>query len=306
MANKPTVKPTTPVPILVASGADGDHAAEFYLAMMDWLLRDEVNLPGDPGGEISTWLREAFNKPVKWDRHDSPARSKGAVQRELMRELYALSVDPRKKEEMQIRGLLQNVDSEDLSRTLEALQHGGYAAAEKIRGEVVEKVFQKLTKQVTRERMSALASWVSRGRASRAAVLCMALYRENPLLLIEQAQAGDREAVLKLVKLDKLFLTDCCTSQVIRRAELQNDRIFLGRLARAVPYKPKTNWRLGCRLYIYMFCLLGVEMPSLTVLWHRVDPDGKHFASFDAFEKFVERSRKEFDRIQTNQPTGNS
>jgi hypothetical protein len=85
---------------------------------------------------------------------------------------------------------------------------------------------------------------------------------------------------------------------VIRRAELQNDRIFFGRLTRAVTYKPKTNWRQGCRLYIYVFCMLGVEMPSLTALWLRVDPDGKHFASIGAFEKFVERSRKEFDQIQ--------
>ena len=126
----------------------------------------------------------------------------------------------------------------------------------------------------------------------------MALYKENPLGLIEQARGGDRQAVLKLIKIEKLFLTDSCTSQVIRRAELQIDPIFLGQLVRAVTYKPKANWRVGCRFYIYMLCMLGVEMPSLMTLWRRVDRDGKHFASFDAFEKFVERSRKELDRIR--------
>jgi len=134
----------------------------------------------------------------------------------------------------------------------------------------------------------------------------MALYKENPLSLIEQARGGNREAVLKLIKLDKLFLTDSCTAQVIRTAELQTDRAFLGQLARAVTYKPKTNWRVGCRLYIYMLCIFQGEMPSLTALWHRVDPDGKQFSSFDAFERFVQRSRKEFDRIQTKPSTDNS
>jgi len=298
MANQEKRKPTLPVPILVASGIGGDHAAEFYLTFMDWFLRDEMNVLGDLEGEISAWLRECFAKPVQFERHNIPEQNKSAVQREVMREFFAITADPRKKEEMQIGSLLEGVYSEDLNRTLEALQRGDHSAAEKIRAELVERLSPIFAKQVTKESISALGRFVARGRASRVAALCMVLYKKNPLSLIEQAQEGNREAVLKLIKLDKLFLTDSCTAQVIRRAELQNDRSFLGQLARAVTYKPKTNWRQGCRLYLYMLCMLGVEMPSLTALWHRVDPDGKHFSSFGAFEKFVERSRKEFDRIQ--------
>jgi hypothetical protein len=298
MADQEKGKPTTPVPILVASGFGGDHAAEFYLTLMDWLLRDEMSLLGDLAGEISAWLRECFAKPVQFERHNIPEQNKGAVQREVMREFFAITADPRKKGEMQIGSLLEGVYSEDLNRTLEALQRGDHSAAEKIRAGLVERLSQIFKKQVTKESISALGSLVARGRASRAGALCMVLYKRNPLSLIEQACGGNREAVLKLIKVDKLFLTDSCTAQVIRRAGLQNDRIFLGQLARAVTYKPKTNWRQGCRLYIYMFCMLGVEMPSSTALWHRVDPDEKHFASLGAFEKFVERSRKEFDRIE--------
>lgn len=303
MANKQKVKPTTPVPILVASGTGGDHAAEFYLTMMDWLLRDQMNLLGDPGGEISAWLREVFTKPVKFERHNIAEQKEGAVRREVMRESFAAMADPRKKEEMRIGSLLEGIDSEDLNGTLEALQRGDYSAAEKVRAELIGKLFQIFGKQVTKESISALGRLVARGRASRAGALCMALYKDNPLSLIEQARGGNREAALRLIKLDKLFLSDSCTSQVIRRAELQNDRGFLGQLARAVTYKPKTNWRQGCRLYIYVFCIFEVGMPSLTALWHRVDPDGKHFATFGAFEKFVERTRNEFDRIQTKVTT---
>jgi len=306
MADKQKVKPTTPVPILVASGTAGDYAAEFYLTLIEWLLRDEMSLLGDLEGEISAWLREALAKPVKLERHDIPEHSKNAVQREVVREIFALAADPRKKEEMQIANLLEGIGSEDLNRTLEALQRGDYPAAEKIRSELVDKIFQRFTRQVTKESMSALGSLVARGRASRAGAMCMALYKEHPLSLIEQARGGNREAVLKLIKIDKLFLTDSCTSQVIRKAELQNDRSFLGQLSRAVTYKPKTNWRVGCRFYIYMLRIFQGEMPSLTALWHRVDPDGKHFSSFDAFERFVQRSRKEFDRMQAEPHTDNS
>ncbi len=298
MADQGNGKPTTPVPILVASGIGGDHAAEFYLTLIDWLLRDEMSLLGDLEGEISAWLRDAFAKPIKFERHNIPEQNKGAVQRELMREMIDLMVDPQKKEEIQIGKLTASIDSEALNQTMEALQRGDKAAAEKIRADLVETVSQRFKKQATRESVSALGRLAARGRASRAGAMCMALYKENPLGLIEQARSGDRQAVLKLIKIEKLFLTDSCTSQVIRRAELQHDRIFLGQVARAVTYKPKTNWRVGCRFYIYMLCTLGVEMPSLMTLWHRVDPNGHHFKSYDAFEKFVERSRKELDRIR--------
>lgn len=303
MADEKKVKPTTPVSILVAPGTGGDHAAEFYLSLMDWLLRDEMSLLGDLPGEISIWLTEALAKPVKFERQNISEQNQGAVQRELLREVFALLAHPEKNEEMQFKSLVEGVGSEDLKGTMEALQRGDYLAAEKIRAEVVERLFQKLVKKATKESISALGSLAARGRASRAAALCMAIYREHPRALIERARGGDREAVLKLVKLDKLFLTDSCTAQVIRRAELRNDRYFLGQLASALKYKPKTNWRVGCRMYIYLLCILGAEMPSVTALWHRVDPDGKHFASFEAFERFVQRARKEFQLIQAEPQT---
>jgi len=303
MANEQKVEPTTPVSILVAPGTGGDFAAEFYLTMLDWLLRDEMNLLGDLPEEISAWLTEALAKPVKLERHDIREQNEGAVQQELLREMFAYLADPQNKEEMEFKGLVEEIRREDLKGTLEALQRGDYSTAEKIRAELVERLFQRLAKRVTKESISALGSLAARGRAARVGALCMAIYRENPSALIERARGGDREAVIKLVKLDKLFFTDSCTAQVIRGAELRNDRYFLGQLASALRYKPKTNWRVGCRLYLYAMWILRVEMPSLTALWHRVDPDGNHFASFDAFERFVQRARKEFERMQAGPTT---
>src|SRR6266849_2551343 len=89
--NKEKGKPTPSVPILVAPGFGGDHAAEFYLTFMDWLLRDEMDLLGDLEGEISAWLRECFAKPVQFERQNIPEQNKGAVQREVMREIFAIT-----------------------------------------------------------------------------------------------------------------------------------------------------------------------------------------------------------------------
>ena len=110
---------------------------------------------------------------------------------------------------------------------------------------------------------------------------------------------------MNLIKIDKLFLTDSCTAGVIRQAELQNDRRFLGKLARAVAYEPKTNWRQGCRLYLYGLLSLGVPLPTLAKLQLRFDPEGSQFQTAGAFEKFVERSRKEFADMVEGLP-GNS
>jgi hypothetical protein len=126
----------------------------------------------------------------------------------------------------------------------------------------------------------------------------------HPLSLIAQAREGDRRAVLDLVKVDKLFLHDRCTARVIRDAELQNDRAFLGQLARALAYKPKLGWRRACQLYLQMLFALGTQLPALPVFQLRLDPEGKRFRSFAAFEKFFERCRAEFHQFQETAPRG--
>jgi hypothetical protein len=106
--------------------------------------------------------------------------------------------------------------------------------------------------------------------------------------------------VLDLIKVDKLFLTDSCAANVVRQAEFQNDRPFLKRLVRAVTYKPQLGWKKGCRLYLYALFAMGVPLPSLALLQIRVDPQGMRFKTSPAFEKFVERCREDFDKIQAD------
>jgi hypothetical protein len=68
---------------------------------------------------------------------------------------------------------------------------------------------------------------------------------------VRSDRGGDRGAVLSLIKTDKLFLTDSCTAGAIRQADLQNDRRLPGKLGRAVAYEPQTDWKQGCRCYLY-------------------------------------------------------
>src|SRR5207253_10762238 len=62
-------------------------------------------------------------------------------------------------------------------------------------------------------------------RATQTAARCVLWHRTSPLGLIESARRGDRRAVLDLVKIDKLFLVDACTRDVLRAAAMAHDRM---------------------------------------------------------------------------------
>ena len=303
MADKPKGQPTASELIFVGSGPGADHAAEFSLTLLDWLLREEaISLPGSVDGEISAWIKDYFAKPVELQPQRISERDAGAVQREVMREAAVSFADPGEKEELRFMAQLGNVSPADTQRLMKALQQEDDSAFQKTRSEMVEALYQRLRKQITGEGLAALVALGTRDRAGRAAALCMVLYKTHPLSLMAQARGGDQGAVLSLIKIDKLFLTDSCTAGVIRQAELQNDNRFLGKLARAVAYEPQTNWRQGCRLYLYGLLSFGVPLPSLPKLQLRLDPEGSRFQTAGAFEKFVERSRKEFAEMVEGLP----
>jgi len=303
MADKQKGQPTASELIFVGSGPGADHAAEFSLTLLDWLLREEaIRLPGSVEGELSAWIKNFFVKPVELQPQRISERDAGAVQREVMREAAVSFADPGEKEELRFMAQLGNVSPADTQRLMKALQQEDDSAFQKTRSEMVEALYQRLRKQITGEGLAALVALGTRDRAGRAAALCMVLYKAHPLSLMAQARGGDQGAVLSLIKIDKLFLTDSCTAGVIRQAELQNDNRFLGKLARAVAYEPQTNWRQGCRLYLYGLLSFGVPLPSLPKLQLRLDPEGSRFQTAAAFEKFVERSRKEFAEMVEGLP----
>jgi len=299
-------EPTFPAPILVGSGTHTDQAVDFLLTAVEWILReDDWGLQYPVEGEISNWIEEAAQKPIHPGASAAQATTNRTVERDVLRQSLALNVDPRSEEEQQIATLLSNISPEDAQRLTSALHSNDVESIQAARSAIVNKLGERVKDGMTPARAAAFGAIVGRGRAARAAALCLLLYKIDPTVLINRARNGDVQAVLHLIRLDRLFLTDSCTAKVIRQAEFQNDRPFFRKLATAVKYKPQLGWKRGCRLYLYILFAMGQPLPSLVKLQLRVDPDGTRFRSFPAFERFVQRCGKDFENIQTNSSTEN-
>lgn len=137
-------------------------------------------------------------------------------------------------------------------------------------------------------------------RANRALAICLSLHEAHPLLLMARAAKGDRQAALDLIKVDKLFLHDHCTENLIKKAELQNDHAFMKQLARAQTFVPRLSAREMQRLYFYQLFLMeqaGMQLPTQHELWRILDPRGRQYRSLSAFERDFQRRRKAFERM---------
>lgn len=142
--------------------------------------------------------------------------------------------------------------------------------------------------------------WLKLLRAARASFRCIAFLGEHPIVLISRASKGDRRAVLDLVKMDKMFLSDGCCRATFRTAGLNDDTRFLAQLQRASNYRHKTRRRDLLRLYIFVLITcerFGVPIPHLSELWTKVDPFGREYKSLAAFEKDFQRCRRELENM---------
>ena len=290
-------------------GSEFDQMAELVLAATDWVLREEeVSIKERVKGDLSQWVAEMCAKPIEVSPGNVVATHRRAIPGELLKQLLkqsvAILVDPRQEEEKRLAQLMGNFPPADLQRLMDTVRQGDSSAVNAMRTEITQKLGPQLLKQISPASVPALLALLSRMRAVRAGTLCWVCYKMHPLSLIARARKGDRRAVLDLVKVDKLFLHDRCTAQVIRDAELRNDRAFLGQLARALAYKPKLGWRRACQLHLQMLFALDAQLPALPGLHLRLDPEGTKFGSFGAFEKFFERCRGEFQRLQQTAPRG--
>jgi hypothetical protein len=143
---------------------------------------------------------------------------------------------------------------------------------------------------------------VRMNRALRVTLVCTVLQRVHPLTLIARALKGDQEAVLDLVKADKLFLPDRCTQNVIRDAGLRNDQQFIGRLAGAQKYQPRLRRRDLIHIYfnlLFVLELAGQPLPRMDELQRLVDPEGREFGGVYAFEKDLQRQRELWTKMWT-------
>ncbi len=296
MAQRQQGQPTLVESIFVGSGPEADQRAELFLRVADWFLREEeVSIKVSVKGDISQWIVRMCAKPIVV-KAANPAGT--SVQRQMVGQSVNMLVDPRQEEEQRIAALMGRVSSADVERIFKALQKSDLSAFHAARNEVAERLGRPIASTITPDTILAVLALLSRMRAARALALCVICYKMHPLSLIARARQGDRRAVLDLVKVDKLFLHDRCTARVIRDAELRNDRAFLGQLARAVGYKPKLEWRRSCQLYLQVLFALGAQLPALPILHLRLDPEGKRFGSFEAFERFYERCRVDFLQLQ--------
>jgi hypothetical protein len=297
-------EPTFSAPILVGSGSDTDQAVDFLLTAVEWIFREDGwGLQYPLEGEISNWIEQAAQKPIQEGASTAQATTKRTVERDVLRQSLALNVDPRSEEQQRIATLLSDISPEEAQRLTSALHSNNANGIQAAQSAIVDRLGNRLTEGMTPARAAAFAAMVGRGRAARAAALCLLLYKTDPTVLINRARNGDVEAVLNLIKLDRLFLTDSSTARVIRQAEFQIDRAFFRKLATAVNYRPRLGWKKGCRLYLYILFAMGQPLPPLVKLQLRVDPDGTRFRSFPAFERFVQRCGKDFENTQANSST---
>lgn len=301
MAKPTRDEPTFPAPILVGSDPSTDQAVDFLLTAVEWIFRqDGWGLQHPVEGEISNWIEQAAEKLSQTGGSAAQATAKKTVERDVLRQSLALTVDPRSEEEKRLATLLSDISPEDAQRLSSAMHSNDAERVQAAQSAIVEKLGQRVMEGMTPARAAAFGSIVGRGRAARVTALCLLLYKTAPRVLINLARNGDVQAVLNLIRLDRLFLTDSCTVKLIRQAEFQNDRMFFGKLATAVNYRPTLGWKRGCRLYLYILFEMAETLPPLVKVQLRVDPDGTRFKSFPAFERFVQRCGKDFETIQAS------
>lgn len=136
-------------------------------------------------------------------------------------------------------------------------------------------------------------------RAARATLICLVVHDVHPLTLITRASEGSPEAVLKLIKVDKLFLSDSRTARVIREAAIQNNETFIKQMARAQNQRASLGARSGRHAYflvLFFLELFDLKLPTLHEIYRVVDPHGNEYDSLQAFERDFQRRRELFHK----------
>lgn len=270
-------EPTSGGPIFVGSGKQEEIVSELVIPLLVRFLAEEPSLEAGSLKEVfSSWIEGLCS-----GRIDVFGTSRCSESPDHPAQLFRRVVDYAAKE-------LPRHDPNGLSETLPILSIKDNA--------LDEAQLSRLEKEIGIPKTDPSQFLVTM-RAIRTMAICLADYKMHPLELIRKAHLREKQAVLQLVKIDKLFLWDSCTHDVTHNAALENDRRFLDQLARALLYKPTVKKNVSPRLVLFALLALGFRLPNLTILQLQIDSDGKYFKSTEAFEKFVERSKKTFKAI---------
>jgi hypothetical protein len=269
-------EPTSDRSLFVGSDQENEVLAQLLIQLLGGFLNEPPNLSGvQAQGNLSDWIGDLWNKRV---------------------EIIGLE-------------LLRN--SEQLGHLLSNLTAHAAKLLAKSRTEQLERIQPLLS---AKDLMFNDAEWTSIEketgiprfdthkfltilRATRATAICFCKHKQHPLLMIDKAQQGDRQAVLELVTTDKLFLADRCTQGVIRQATSENDERFSLHMASALKHKARMTKHTRPRFLLFALLSLRVHLPRNVYLHPLLDPDGKRFKPGGAFERFVQRSKKEFERL---------
>ena len=271
---------TIPVPKIVGLVLTSDWFAGWYVSFLSEFLSIDMNFRNVPlKGDLSDWIEglgEGFF--VQW----IPEWRSVKVFARLLELAYKLRNPNQVKE---LLGVLEDRCSHEL------VQHVVISCETRDFERLRTSIEQMATKAGFSE-FSALALFASL-RAVQAAMRCLVWYRISPLVLIEKARKGDRDATLDLIRIDRLFLVDACSQNVLRQVSMANDKAFTARLGRIESARPKFGRREACEFYFYTLALFRLRpSPRLRLA---IDPKDKAFPKMYDFSKCFERRCKEIE-----------
>lgn len=281
MPSRKDKEPTSGGPIFDVSVQEIEVLTQLLVPLLWGFFDEPPNLSGiPPQGNLSDWIGDLWNKRVEIFGIEFLRNSEqfGPLLSNLSRHAAKLLAKSRTEQLERIQPLLP---AKDLM-----FNDAEWTSIEKETGIPRFDIHKFLTNL----------------RATRATAICLFRHKQHPLLMINKAQQGDKRVVLELVKIDKLFLTDPCTHGVIRHAAAENDKGFLTQLARAWTRKVKTTKNTRPRFLLFALLSLRFHLPRNVYLHPLLDPDGTTFKTHGAFERFVQRSKKEFETICSATP----
>lgn len=258
--------------------------ARLLLSFFHALLTEDLNLEGVPlQGNLSDWIERLEKRPF------AAFSSKGSGWRGVRGlwhccQLLWMLREPNSAKEViyQAQKLLPAKDLTELENSCRSRDFAGLNLG-----------CHKILERAGPNWKLDVPEFLETFKAAQVGFRCLALYKTTPILLIDRARQGDQRAALDLVKLDKLFQTDACTQEVLRKAALENDYGFSEKLSGAIEYRAQFTRRHAFQVYFYGLFALGIELPKIFELQTTLDPEGTEFPGDYGFERYLERRRKD-------------
>jgi hypothetical protein len=297
--------PTTPTSKFVGSEVQRSRAIRSFLAGLLRRLRQDVPVQAtEEKGHLSAWIfsMHGISQDVETPHKYTTRRYDETALRQLvewMGKVFSPYLNPRMIERAKAQ-------SEEVQKeTVGSLRQIPNPYAKDLNSILPQKAARLLDVWgIPREFYSvddiSVTTVRQQLRSLRALLACFQINKIHVLTLIAQAAKGQRQAVLDLVKVDRMFLHDPCTDAVIRQAEMLNERYFLDQLTRAQEYRFKPKMRALHHLYLHLLFMIerfGVPVPPMHELWRILDPHAREYKSLQSLERDVERRRIDFDQM---------